>query len=217
MTEQQAKDLLVVLITAWPDGLRWHDALQQAAIRKLYTRFLLDLDYAVADVAVTRLIATWKPTSAQRWPTIAELRGAIATVQQGRTPTGGEAWGVLLKLTKGRARPEAELEQLDPVLRACLESMGWLVWDTFFVRGGQEERRWRASRGDSDSDAADRARFLELYEQLTGRDASDRVVGQLAAPIPVRSLTAPAEPTTAPRALGDILAGMLPDKDKEQP
>lgn len=212
MTEQQAKDLLVVLITAWPDGLRWHDELQQAAIRKLYTRFLLDLDYAVADVAVTRLIATWKPTSAQRWPTIAELRGAIATVQQGRTPTGGEAWGALHKLRRWQELPA--LERLDPVLRCCVESFGWIRWDTLF-RSGEEIRRWRVVTGE-DSEASDRARFLELYEQLTGRDASDRVVGQLAAPIPVRSLTAPAEPTTAPRALGDILAGMLPDKGKEQ-
>lgn len=211
MNREQAADLLVLLVTAWPDGLRWYDAAQQTAIRELYKRYMLDLDYAAAEAAVTRLIATWKPTSAQRWPTIAELRGAITTVQHGRLPTGGEAWGELRKLRGWREAPA--LERVDPVLRCCIESFGWLRWDTLFT-GGAEVRRWRVATGD-ESEASDRARFLELYEQLAGRDASDRVVGQLAAPIPVRQLTdrtASAEPA----ALRDILAGMLPDKGKEQ-
>ena len=210
MTEPDAAELLVVMITAWPDGWRFHDERQQAAMRKLYMRCMLDLDRAAGHAAVMRLIATWKPTSAQRWPSIAELRSAIATVQHGRTPAPGEAWGALHKL-RGWHEVE-ELERLDPALRACIEHLGWLKWETF-LRASGDVKRWRVMTGD-ESEASDRARFLELYEQLAGRDASDRVVGQLAPPVPVRQLTGRTTDDT-PAPLADILAGMLPDKGKE--
>lgn len=208
MTDDEAGKLLVVMVTAWPDGLRWHDERQQDAIRRLYRQFLSDLDYRAADQALARLVATWKPTAAQRWPTIAELRSAVATVQHGRTPSAGEAWGALRALRAWQ--DAAELGRLDPALRACIEALGWIRWDDL-LRRGQQIRRWRLATGE-ESEVADRARFLELYEQLAGRATSDRVVGQLAPPIPVRRLTGDGKP----KQLSGIVAGLLPDPSKEK-
>lgn len=208
MTDEEAAKLLAVMVTAWPDGLRFLDEKQQVATRALYRKFLRDLEYGAADAAVCRLIATWRPTSAQRWPSVAELRAAVVTAQHGRTPTGGEAWGAARRLRGG---DEVAFAQLDLALRATLVELGWIVWDTVFT-GGTSVRRWRVAIGVSVDDVvADRARFIELYDQLASRATSDRVVGQLAPPIPVRRLTG-----GAPVLIGDLLAGLLPKGEEDK-
>lgn len=197
MTEQQAADLLVVLVTAWPDGMRWHDERQQAAIRRLYTRCLVDLDYAAADAAVMRLVATWKPTNAQRWPTIAELREAITAQQTGRRALGGEVWGAVRRLCAqhgAHRAPGVDFAVPDPLVAAVVHEMGWRELCL------------------TEDQTATRARVIELAEQLAAREVGDRAVGKLAPPVPARRLAAP-----EPQPLAGILAGMLPDKGKEQP
>lgn len=208
MTDVEAAKLLTMLITAWPDGLRWLSEEQQADTRKLYRDFLQDLPYREGDHAVRRLIATWRPTSAQRWPSIAELRAAITLQIHGRTPTALEAWGAIRKL--GNPQTPELWDALDPVVRMCLDSLGWVVRETL-LRGGAQLERWRVSRpGDSDSETADRARWVELYDQLTTRVMSERVVGLLAPPIPVRRLAA-----GSVEQLGAIVQRLLP-KGSEQ-
>jgi hypothetical protein len=207
VTEVEAAKLVTMMVTAWPEGMRWLDEDQQAETRGLYRRFLVDLPFEAGMAAVVRLIATWRPTSAVRWPSIAELRGAIALYTDGRPMTAGEAWGSLRKL--GRWMPRAQLARIDPTVFTCLDSLGWIVWTDVFERG-ESVRSWRVVRpGDTDSEAADRARFLELYEQLTVRGVQDRAVGALAPPVEVRRIAAP-----APELVGDIVQRLLPKDTK---
>lgn len=205
MTDVEAQQLLVLMMTAWPDGMRFLDKEQQAETRRLYRAFLVDLDYCAGDAAVARLIATWKPTSSRAWPSIAELRTAIVTQQHGRQPVAGEAWGLVRRLQS--PRPAEEWEQIDPLIRRCCDLMGWTRRDLILAATG-DRYRYRVELGDLE--ASDRARFAELYDALAGREISDRVVGQLAAPIPVRQL-APG----LPEPVADILARLLPAKKGE--
>jgi hypothetical protein len=203
MTDVEAAKLVTMLITAWPDGMRWLDPGQQAETRALYRQFLMDLDYAAGDAAVRRLIATWRPTNAQRMPTIAELRAAIATQRDGRAMAGGEAWGAVRRLRGG---DQASYEALDPTARAVLEGLGWVVWDDLF-RGGEVVKRWRVVIGQSVDDAvADRARFIELWDQLVSRGGTDRAVGLMAPPVPQRQLEG-----DGPKTFAEIAKGLLPD------
>ncbi len=202
MTPDEAAKLVTMLITAWPDALRWMGETEQKEQRALYREFLMDLDYRAGDAAVRRLIATWKPTNAQRMPSIAELRQAVMLVMRGRTMAGGEAWGAIRKLRGG----QAEYDSLDATARTVLESLGWVVWTDVFA-GGEVVRRWRVVVGQLEGDhVADRARFIELWDQLSARAASDATVGQIAPPIRVRQLDG------APRQaqlVGDIVHGLL--------
>lgn len=203
MTPAEAAKLVTMLITAWPDAFRWMDDAQQAEQRALYREFLVDLDYRAGDAAVRRLIATWKPTNAQRMPAISELRSAITMVQRGRAMAGGEAWGAIRKLRGGT---QADLEAIDPTARSVLESLGWIVWADVFV-GGETIKRWRVVVGHSvDDHVADRARFIELWEALSTRQASDASVGLLAPPVRVRQLDGGYQQ----QLVGDIVKGLLP-------
>ncbi len=195
MTEPEAAKLVAMLATAWPEGLRWQDEHQQAEQRRLYRQFLLDLPYAAGDAAVVRLIATWKPTAAQRWPSIADLRAAIAEQLAGRRMLGAEVWGEICRLVRrygAHRTPGVDFEVGDPVVAAVISEIGWRELCL------SEER------------VADRARVIELADQLGARETTDRVVGRLAPPIPQRRLAAP-----EPLRLAGILESMLPDKGKE--
>ncbi|HSR79038.1 MAG TPA: hypothetical protein VLN57_20870 [Xanthobacteraceae bacterium] len=193
MTDIEAQKLIVLMTAAWPDGLRWLPQDQQDTTLALYRTFLSDLPYDAGDAGIRRLIASWRPTSAQRWPSIAELRSAIALQQHGRLPTGGEVWGAIHRLT---GRQDANrYEMLEPTIRAALEGLDWVVWDVTMSRG-LEVRRWRVVVGRDVADAtADRARFIDMYDELTRRRTADLVVGQqapqLPAPREVRRLAAP--------------------------
>lgn len=205
MTPVEAAKLITMMVTAWPDGMRWLTEQQQAETRAIYRTFLLDLPYDAADAGFRRVIASWKPTSAQRWPSIAELRGAITLFTSGRAMPAGEAWGELRKLRSWQTIER--WAELDPVLRTCIESLGWRVGDVLW-RGNVDVQRWRVQLGDNE--VSDRSKFVELYDQLSSRDTQDRIVGSLA-PVPdVRRLAAP-----EPLSFGDIVGKLLPHGDTE--
>lgn len=198
MTEVEAAKLVTLLVTAFADEVRWLSEQQQETMRGLYRQFLLDLPYRAGDQAVVRLIAT-----SRKMPKIADLRSAIQAQLHGRPATAGEAWGAVLRLRSPHFSPQ--LDELDPVLRRCLESMGWIVRDTV-LSGGVEHSRWRVET--SGNEVADRARFCELYDQLAARQESELTVGQLAPPVPVRRLAA-----GAPESMAVILAKLPTPKE----
>lgn len=175
MTEIEAQQLIVMMSTAWPDGIRHLSARQQEETQGLYRMFLLDLPYDAANAALTRMIAA--SHESPRWPAIATLRREIAAQMHGRQLPAGEAWGIVLKL--GAPRDDESWEQVDPLIRRCCESMGWVVRDTIW-RTGSEHRRTRVALGEHEP--SDRARFCELYDQLAREHRVERTVGQLAAP-----------------------------------
>lgn len=192
MTVVEAAKLLAVLCTAFPDGMRFLSEDQQADTRALYRMYLEDWPYAVGDAAVRRIVASYR-----RWPTIADIRQACTAQTYGRQRLAGEAWGDVKALRTPQERP---ITDLDPALRACIISMGWIQHDTLF-RGSAQIKRWRVVTGDNE--AADRAKFCEMYEQLAQRITQDRVVGQLAPALP-RSAALTGE------TVGSLLGRLLP-------
>lgn len=182
MTEVEAQQLIVVMSTAWPDGQRFLSEEQQAETQRMYVRFLLDLPYDAANVALTRLIAA-EDDERGRWPSIAKLRRAITTQMHGRQLASSEAWGVVLRLRT--PREAAYWRAVDPLVRRCCEIQGWLVRD-IVTRAGRDHPRQRVVLGENE--AADRARFCEMYDQLARAEVCDRAVGQLAPPVPQRRI-----------------------------
>jgi hypothetical protein len=150
----------------------------------VYETMLLDLPFAACQQAVARLICTSK------WlPTVAEIRAAATDVERGPVRSGGEAYGDVLAEIR-RTGSYGLPSFVDPLVAECVRLMGW--------RGlclGTNE-------------AADRARFVELYDALARRGRADEVVGHalprspsgLGLPSPVGKLLAalPPAPRRAP-------------------
>ncbi len=133
---------------------------------QVYESLLADLDLDVAKEAVLRLIATSK------WlPTIAEIRSTAADIERGPVRRGVEAYGDVLAEIR-RTGVYGVPSFRDPLVAECVRIMVW--------RGlclGENE-------------AADRARFIELYDGLSVRARTDAVAGR-ALPAPVGGLALP--------------------------
>lgn len=110
-----------------------------------YSYMLRDLDYPLARAAVQKLIATSKFL-----PSIAEIRAAALDEQNGPKRLGLEAWGDVTSEIR-RVGAYGAPEFADEIAAECVRQMGWR----------------RLCHGTND--AADRARFVELYEGLTQR------------------------------------------------
>lgn len=163
MRASEAAELVAMLLQAYPQ------AQFGPASSALYERELADLDESLALAAVQRLVRTSK------WlPTVAEVRAAAVDVQQGPRRLGAEAWGDVLEAIRrtGAYRPAPRFA--DPKTAECVRLLGWLA----LCRGSNE--------------AADRARFIELYDGLQERARADVVAGRALPPAssPVLPLTA---------------------------
>jgi hypothetical protein len=157
VTEVEAQKAITMLVTAYPTSFGKMDGDQQAATRKIYREMILDIDADTAACAIRGLIATQK-----FMPSIAEVREACMIVKYGRQRPGGDAWGdVLAAMSRyGRRRtPGRDFAFDDPLVARAVSALGWTELCT------------------SDLRAADRARFIELYEQLAGYARADAQAG----------------------------------------
>ncbi len=142
----------------------YRDAPISEATAEVYEAMLADLPFAATQAAVARLVATSK------WfPTVAEIREAVVAVERGAVRSGVEAWGDVVQAIRkvGAYRPPPAFA--DPIVTECVELTGW--------RGlclGENE-------------AADRAKFVQLYDALAARDRTDAQAGR-ALPAPTRGL-----------------------------
>jgi hypothetical protein len=143
MTEGQVSKLVAVLAASYPA------AKGDAGTVAAYQRMLGDLDYPAANAAVERLIATSK------WlPTVAEIREATLALNVGEIRPGGEAWGDVPRAIRryGYMRtPGQDFDFDDPAVAAAVKAMSWQELCS------------------SENAVADRARFIELYDQLAAR------------------------------------------------
>lgn len=140
MTDAEVRKLVAVLLGAYPS------ARMTESTSGVYERMLRDLDYPAANAAVEKLLAT-----SRFMPTVAEIREAVLSLTAGDAPTGGDAWGQVIASVHryGRnRRPGHDFQFADPVVAHCVKAFGW------------EEIC------DSESQTADRARFIEMYEQV---------------------------------------------------
>jgi hypothetical protein len=164
MNTLEVKKLVAVLIAAFPAGKITDETVG------VYERMLGDLDYPAANAAVERLLATSK------WlPTVAEIREAALTLNTGEIRAGGEAWGEVITAIgrHGRNRlPGKDFQFGDPIVAECVAALKW------------------RELCDSDNQVADRARFVELYDQLAARHRRSQLSESLPAMQRFRALQA---------------------------
>lgn len=151
MTQVETAKLVAVLLAAFPA------AKVTGGTSQVYEKMLADLDYVAANAAVERLIAT-----ARFMPTVAEIRDAAMTLTTGEKRPGGDAWGDVLKAVRRFGRYRDPVFD-DPLVARCVAALGWV------------------EICDSENQQADRARFIQLYDELAVSDRKDRVAGQLPA------------------------------------
>ena len=166
MQRGEAAKLVAMLSAAY------RDAPISEATAEVYEAMLADLDFAAGQQAVQRLICSSK------WlPTVAEIRAAAADVRHGPVRAGGEAWGDVVEAIRrvGSYRPAPTFA--DPMVNDCVKFMGWrdLCLGT--------------------NEAADRAKFVSLYDSLAGRERAGIVAGAL--PEAPRGFALPAMTTLA--------------------
>lgn len=165
MTRSEAAKLVAVLLAAFPS------AKSTAGTSEVYERMLADLDYPTANAAVERLIATCK-----FMPSIAEIRGACMDLSHGDQRAGGEAWGECLKAISrfGIYRaPGKDFSFQDPLVARCVAALGW------------------EALCNSENQAADRARFIELYDKLAVGARRDLNAGALPAAERLKAIKSP--------------------------
>lgn len=145
MKKSEAAKLVAVLSAVYPRSQ------MNLETMRVYETMMEDLDFEVAQRAITKIIATSK------WlPAVSEIRSAYADLRVGQVRAGGEAWGdvqMAVRLFGRYATPKFT----DHVVAECVTQMGW------------------RSICDSTNDIADRARFIELYNELAMRDRTNQV------------------------------------------
>jgi len=141
MTNSEVAKLVAMLLQAYPQ------AQFGPASSAMYERMLVQLDAAAALAAVEQIIRTSK-----FMPTISEIREAAALQMHGPKRLGAEAWADVNKAVRfvGSYNPPPKFE--DPIVGRCVAMMGW------------------ESLCRSTNDAADRARFIDLYEGIVDRE-----------------------------------------------
>lgn len=145
-----------ILNLSYPTFCKEQGADNMLATLKLYHQLLSDLPIEQIKAAVLRHV------SASKWfPTVAELREAAVALSTPPLQTAIEAWGeVYAAMASGEfycfADHVTEPEFLNPITARLVESMNWRQLCM------------------SENTVADRARFIESYEQLAARNERER-------------------------------------------
>jgi hypothetical protein len=133
---------------------------------EVYETMLRDIDFDHGMLAVQRLIATSK------WmPQVSEIRATVAEIKYGPPRSGVEAWGVVCEAIRrvGQYKPAPRFR--DEKVAECVRRMGWL------------------SLCLCTNEPADRARFVEIYEDLQRKERANLQAGyELPRPQAVASL-----------------------------
>lgn len=140
MTPAEAARAVAVLQAAFP-AARWSEATVA-----VYESLLSDLDAELVTRAIERIIR-----SSKFLPTVAEVRDAAAELAFGPGRSGLEAWaevGLAIRRVGSYGSPTFD----DPLVAECVRVLGWRT----LCHGGSPE-------------GVDRARFVELYQELLRR------------------------------------------------
>lgn len=160
MKRSEAAELVALLVGAYPRG-----GVTEATCA-VYESQLTDLTYEAASAAVGKLLR-----SSKFLPSIAEIREAVAQLALGDVRPGADAWGDVLHAIR-KVGSYGNPRFADPIVEQCVRALGW-----------------RNLCLEGHNDAADRAKFCELYDRLAGRARTDVVAGEPALlPGPVRNL-----------------------------
>lgn len=144
MNKEQFATLVAALRTYYPR----ETILPNKQAAELWYMELKDLPYEVAMMALREHVHT------NKWsPSISELREKAAEIQNGEAPDWGEGWQKTMEAIrrKGMYREQEALESLDEITRATVKRLGYQNLCL------------------SENQVADRARFKDIYEQLSER------------------------------------------------
>lgn len=190
MTKLEALDVVELLLAAFPTQRMRMSKTDTAGMFAAYASGLLDLEVNEARNAVNRVVK-----SAQWIPTIADIRAAVVEITQGARKNGGEAWGeccVLIRRYGSHRHPGIDFEISDPLIAKTVQALSW--------------RDLCAG----DNQAADRARFIELYDQLAKQQRTETAISAGANVIAL-------EPGKRQKALADAESRRaLPDTSAEE-
>lgn len=146
MTPKEIARLVATLAAAFPH------AKMTAATSEVYEMALADLDFQKAQRAALRLI-----TTARFLPSIAELRQSYFELEQGPLRSGAEGWQDALAQVRA-VGSYGTPEFADPIVSECLRM--WGSWQSFCLS--------------PEDDPGGRARFIDLYDTLAKRTATER-------------------------------------------
>lgn len=134
--------ILAVLFAAYPIETRNVPPDEALITAKVYASALDDLDENEVNQAIMFLVKT-----SERLPTVAKIRATVLELRYGPARPGGDAWGDVVKEI-GRRGLSGVAGFRDPLVAKAVSRLGW-----------SELCR-------SENPAADRARFIELYDAL---------------------------------------------------
>jgi hypothetical protein len=164
VTNLQADKIVAVLVASYATHLQRMSADALDALRVAYRTGIVDLDEQLAATAMERLRAT-----SHLMPSIAAIRAAALESSVGAARAGGDAWGDVTRAIRrwGMNRaPGTDFEFSDPLVARCVTALGW------------------RELCESEMHAADRARFIELYDKLAVQCLRDRVSPRALPPAP---------------------------------
>lgn len=140
------KDEFMILVSAIRTYYPKENILPNKQAMELWYRELQDIPYKVAEIALREHVHTSNFS-----PTIAELRGRAAKVQNESIPDWGKCWEqVLIAIRKfGSYREEEAVESMDELTKECVKRLGFRNICT------------------SENLTVERANFRMIYEQLS--------------------------------------------------
>lgn len=185
MTKAEARQLVAIAVAACPTQSASFERERLDYMGVAWFGLLADISYDDAAAALKRWLATshWLPAPAQ-------IRAIVSEAAVGRARPGAEAWGDVLRAI-GRYGRDRQPTFVDEVCGRAVSAFGW------------------RALCDSENQIADRARFIELYDQLAARVAEDRAVATLP------GIAKPALPGGGPAPLAAAVALALPAGEED--
>ena len=160
MSPVEVEDLVRWILGAWPVQAVKVD---RYAMTMAYGAALVDLDAKQAQAAVVELTKT-----EEEWiPSPAKIRARVVTMNHGERRSGIEAWCDVVRLGTSARAGDVAASVCDPVTAACMDRLG-MIRRYLVVSSGIDTTRWYVAR-DPEDEVSDRARFCELYDQISGQ------------------------------------------------
>ena len=156
MTPSEIAKLITITLASCPTPASFLDT---AAIEDMTAAWAFVLD----DIAATDALPALKRVLAEgdgKIPAPGQIRKIVDMAAHGRKRHGGDAWGDVLREI-GRTGRYRSPQFADAVTARAVARLGW------------------RELCDSDNAVADRARFVQLYDQLATEAVSDRAVASL--------------------------------------
>lgn len=145
MTDEQIAVLMGMLASAYPNRE------VSRPTTRVYAMMLQDLDYPVAEAAIQKLIFT-----SQYFPSIAEIRGAVAEIVNPGWRSAEEAWAEVKEAM--RSGYYAPKNWSSPEVKEAVRAIGWAVIC------------------ESEIEGVSRAHFFKVYGEIMDREKKAAVL-----------------------------------------